>query len=112
MTPVSKILGTSGDGFWSDVVADVPVTGLELVQYEESDEYGELRVYFDTHTWDVDADGLIYTDTKFEKGLKDLLKEMNLGADVAYSEQGMQGYDYVSLDAGPKFIQSFKSLKA
>jgi hypothetical protein len=30
--------------------------------------------------------------------------------DVGYSEQGMQGDDYVSLDAGPKFIESFSKV--
>jgi hypothetical protein len=29
-------------------------------------------------------------------------------SDVNYSEQGMQGDNYVSLDAGPNFIESFK----
>lgn len=112
MILVSKILGTSGDGYWSDVVKEVPVTGLELVQYEEDQEYGELRVYFDTQIWDVNSDGLIYTDSKFAQGLKDLLASMKLGTDVGYSEQGMQGDNYVSLDAGSEFVQSFKAIKA
>jgi hypothetical protein len=29
------------------------------------------------------------------------------GKDVCYSEQGMQGYDYVSLDAGTEFYEAW-----
>jgi hypothetical protein len=31
------------------------------------------------------------------------------GADVGYSEQGMQGDDYVSLDVGESFIASWEA---
>lgn len=113
MLLVSKVLSTDGSGFWSDRAAQVPVTGLDLSYVAYGETFGELRVYFDTDSWDIDDHGLIYTDRRFIKELHDLLRGVNLDPeDVDYSEQGMQGHDYVSLDVGPKFIQSFKALKA
>ena len=113
MLLVSKVLSTDGSGFWSDRVAQVPVTGLDLSYVAHGETFGELRVYFDTDSWDIDDHGLIYTDRRFIKELHDLLRGVNLDPeDVEYSEQGMQGHDYVSLDVGSKFIQSFKALKA
>jgi len=98
------ILRTSGDGYWSNVATSVPVTGLNL-RFDADADYGELQVFFDTKIWDIDRDGLIYTDTLFLHELKHfLVGELGLSSDVHYSEQGMQGEDYVSLDAGADFI--------
>lgn len=110
------IFNTSGDGFWSGVVnAQVEITDMQ-VEYISDDfpeggepDFGELRVYFDTKTWDVDEDGLIYTDSLFLKQLQKFLNQHGLkGSDVSYSEQGMQGDDYVSLDVGQPFLKSWK----
>jgi hypothetical protein len=78
-------------------------------QWEDEDRiFGELRVYFDIDTWDVDKLGLIYTDRQFEKELREFLNQQGLpGKDVSYSEQGMQGDDYVSLDAGTEFYRAW-----
>jgi hypothetical protein len=71
-------------------------------------DFGELRVYFDTDTWDVNSDGLIYTDRQFERELQEFLNSQGLaGEDVSYSEAGMQGDDYVSCDVGAAFLQSW-----
>lgn len=112
MILVSKILRTDGSGYWSNVKENVPVVGLELAYENEESSFGELRVYFDTSVWDVNHDGLIYTDRLFKKELLEMLSGLHLGTDVSYSEQGMQGDDYVSCDVGPKFIESYKALKA
>jgi hypothetical protein len=54
---------------------------------------------------------LIYTDSLFLASLKRILAEQGFDAsDVTYSEQGMQGTDYVSLDVGPKFLTSWFDL--
>jgi hypothetical protein len=106
---------TSGDGYWSSVInAHVRVTDMKIgyIDDELDDEgrctFGELRVYFDTATWDVDEMGLIYTDSLFLKQLREFLDEHGLpGNDVSYSEQGMQGDDYVSLDVGQLFMTSW-----
>ena len=71
-------LKTSGGGYWSNTQTQVRVTDLQLditgVVDNEGDDYdepfGELRVYFDTATWDVNRQGLIYTDPGFFAGLK------------------------------------------
>lgn len=108
MLSVNKVLDTDGSGYWSTVRESVTVTGLELAYCNEEADFGELRVYFDTRTWDVDDYGLIYTDRLFLKELKEFLNSTGIaGADVEYSEQGMQGDDYVSLDVGAEFIESF-----
>jgi hypothetical protein len=71
-------------------------------------DFGELRVYFNTATWDVNKQGLIYTDKQFMRELKELLTTMGFDAgDVSYSEQGMQGDTYVSCDVGERFINTF-----
>jgi len=104
-------IGTSGGGLWSDTIKDVEVTEIELVTWADEGEvaeYGELRVFFDTDTWNVKEDGLIYTDDQF---MDDLLGHLEVAefddSDVSYSEQGMQGKDYVSFDVGDKFIESW-----
>ena len=109
------ILHTDGKrGLWSNVAKAITITDIQLGQGtiwdgETIDEaFGELRVYFDTDTWDVSEDGLIYTDRLFLKELQEFLNAHGLpGKDVCYSEQGMQGDDYVSLDAGGKFYKAW-----
>ena len=102
-------LNTEGRGYWSSAVAAVKITGLAVPYIADDNDFGELRVYFDTDTWDVNTLGLIYTDRKFERELQAFLKTIGLaGNDVSYSEQGMQGDDYVSCDVGGKFLASWK----
>jgi len=108
MIKVNTNLSTDGSGYWSNVAKTVLVTGLELSYVNDEGDFGELRVHFDTNTWDVDTDGLIYTDKQFINDLKVLLNRIELDTDVSYSEQGMQGDTFVSLDVGPEFIKSFK----
>lgn len=107
MMKVSKTLKTNGKGFWTSVAKSVKITGLNL-RHDEESKYGELQVFFDTKSWDIDRHGLIYTDDLFLKQLRNYLSSLGFTSyDVGYSEQGMQGDDYVSLDAGPDFIESF-----
>lgn len=101
-------------GLWSNVAKAVTITDIQLgkaIMWPEDtdkDMFGELRVQFDTNTWNVYQDGLIYTDTLFLAELQTFLKQHNLaGNDVSYSEQGMQGDDYVSLDVGHKFYKAW-----
>ena len=99
------ILNTCGDGYWSALAMAVEITDMQLSYCNEENDFGELRVYFNTKTWNVDANGLIYTDSQFLNELRDFLIAQELSDDVDYSEQGMQGEDYVSLDVGAGFIQ-------
>ena len=110
-------LKTSGDGFWSDKITNVYITNFELTCFhyhygEDEDElHGKLCVYFDNTPnigWDVKTDGLIYTDTRFLHKLKSFLSQMQLNcAYIDYSEQGMQGGNFVSLDVDYHFIKSW-----
>lgn len=106
MKPV--IFRTAGDGFWSDQARAVRILDMRLAYIDPALDFGELRVYFDTQTWDRDQHGLIYTDRQFIRDLRRFLHGQGLsGSDVEYSEQGMQGSDYVSLDVGAEFLASW-----
>jgi hypothetical protein len=116
---VSAELNTHGDGIWSDQVRKVSITGIALpyvsdeddVEDDGGDVFGSVNVYFDTNTWDTSQHGLIYTDSGFLAELKLFLNTLGLdGSDLHYSEQGAQGDNYVNLDAGSKFITSWKKL--
>lgn len=99
------VLNTNGSGYWSDVAKAVTIVDMQLGYCADEMDYGELMVTFDTDTWNCEQDGLIYTDKLFVEQLREFLNAHGLpGADVSYSEQGMQGDDYVSLDCGADFI--------
>jgi hypothetical protein len=106
--PFTVTLNTNGKGLWTDVTAPVRATELVLAYVDDEEGFGELRVHFDTKSWDVNSRGLIYTDPQF---LFELKAELTLKgfdtSDISYSEQGMQGDDYVSFDIGTKFITSW-----
>lgn len=102
------IFNTNGKGYWSGTAKAVEVTDMRVTYVNDEKDFGELRVYFNTATWDVNKDGLIYTDNLFLKELREFLNGQGLaGADVDYSEQGMQGNKFVSLDVGKKFLSSW-----
>jgi hypothetical protein len=56
-------------------------------------------------------DGLVYNDELWIKNFRAYLVSLGFtkvaSKDVDYSEQGMQGDDYISLDIGTKFIKNF-----
>jgi hypothetical protein len=101
------VFNTAGDGYWSNVSKDVEVTDMKLGYVSDEQDFGELRVYFDTATWNVNKDGLIYTDSLFKQELMKFVAEQGLVVDLCYSEQGMQGDNYVSLDVGAEFLDSW-----
>jgi hypothetical protein len=102
---MQTIFSTAGDGYWSNVAKAVHVTDMQLAYINDERDFGELRVYFNTKFWDVNTDGLIYTDSAFIEDLRDFLITHDLSDDCDYSEQGMQGDNYVSLDVGEGFIK-------
>jgi hypothetical protein len=108
MYKVNAKLNTAGDGYWSRKQTAVEITHLQLAYTNDELDFGELRVRFNTATWDTAKDGLIYTDSLFLEDLKLTLDALGFDAsDVSYSEQGMQGDTYVSLDVGECFINTF-----
>jgi hypothetical protein len=95
------VINTNGEGYWSSAKKQVLVVKLEVVRRE-------LRVYFDTSTWDVDQDSLIYSDPLFMSELKAYLEDGGIDIDdLAYSEHGMQGQDYVSCDVDLAFLETW-----
>jgi len=108
MYKVNATLNTGGGGYWSNTKASVEITHLQLSYINDELDFGELRVRFNTASWDVNKLGLIYTDKQFMTELKELLTAKGFDAgDVSYSEQGMQGDAYVSCDVGERFINTF-----
>ena len=111
---VYTTLHTDGKGYWSNVAKAVEIEQLRLGYINEERDFGELCVQFTADSWDVDTDGLIYTDKLFKAQLRVYL--MTLGfteaeaMDVEYSEQGMQGDNYVSCDVGEAFIAGLTRL--
>jgi hypothetical protein len=103
------LFSTAGDGYWSTAQKTVEITDMRLGFVDEDKEYGELCVYFNTDTWNVNKDGLIYTDSLFKEELMAFIKQHNLVVDLCYSEQGMQGDDYVSFDIGADFLRSWEA---
>lgn len=94
---------TSGMGLWSEAVKEVICNGFSVPYANEEVDFGELRVYFDTETWNVNEDGLIYTDPAFLAAIR-----MAMGTnDIEYSEQGMQGANFVSFDVGSEFLTMY-----
>lgn len=115
MIKIKHTLHTAGDGYWSDAARGVTVTKLALPYVNDEEDFGELRVYFDTATWDCNEYGLIYTDSQFLAELRAALMATGFSAaaagDVEYSEQGMQGDNYVSCDVGEAFIKEWLLVK-
>ena len=111
---------TIGDGYWSREVKAVRLTKMTLHVQEPylpddvPDEYGELRVFFDRRYWNLPKHGLIYTDSQWVKEFRKHLvsvgfsKASTKDTQLDYSEQGMQGDDYVSLDVSSKFIKAWR----
>ena len=107
-------LHTNGNGYWSDKATAVTVEALDLHYINEERDFGELCVHFNTNDWDVDVDGLIYTDKLFMQELRAYLQTIGFteveANDVSYSEQGMQDEEYVSCDVGLDFINGLTRL--
>jgi hypothetical protein len=107
---INTTIATNGRGLWSNSSTSVYCTDASIAYCNEESDWAELRVYFDTSTWDIDSLGLVYTDPGFLKNIKRLFTAAGINVeDLGYSEQGMQGDDYVSLDAGPLFIAAWRA---
>lgn len=107
---------TDGRGLWSRHKATVNLKECDMHNVsrdaqERQTFHGELRVYFSLKDWNPENHGLIYTDRTWIKEFRKVLQESGFSNKavkaVNYSEQGMQGDNYVSLDAGSDFIKEF-----
>jgi hypothetical protein len=118
------IAHTNGKGIWTDEQRMVEITSIEIgyksTDYYPEDEFnGELRAFFDPSgftpgSWNIPGHGLIYTDKLWMKEFKAGLRANGFSIlavrDLDYSEQGMQGDNYVSMDVGSKFYSSWMRL--
>lgn len=104
-------LHTSGNCLWSDEEREVKVTGLALLSWNEDDpEFSgnELRICFDTRSWNTSRHGLIYTDKGWMRELVAHLNQLGFpGKAVDYTEQGRQGDNYVSCSVYGKNVKKF-----
>ena len=107
-------LHTNGQGYWTRFEKTVPVTSVELSYVNDEGDFGELRAYFDTKAWDVDEVGLIYSDPRWIGEFRALMRSLGFTSlaceDISYSEQGMQGDNYVSLDVGEQFMNEVEPM--
>jgi hypothetical protein len=86
-----------------------------LAYVSDEGDFGELRAYFDPKEWNVDTDGLIYTDMMWKHSFLTCMENVlgfspDATLDVSYSEQGMQGDNFVSMDVGPQFLLECNAL--
>ena len=113
--PVNFITKTDGKGLWSETVKTVGINRVKLAYVNEEGDFGELRAYFNPKEWDTDNDGLIYTDMMWKHSFLTCMENVmgfspDAILDVSYSEMGMQGENYVSMDVGPQFILECSAL--
>ena len=105
---------TNGSGLWSATEKFVSINRVRLAYLDDDGEFGELRAYFDPAEWDTDKDGLIYTDSAWMSGFRECMKTLGFSdeavEDISYSEQGMQGDNFVSMDVGGDFIRECEAL--
>ena len=106
---VSFITRTDGKGYWSTVARkSIRINRVAIDSVSDNGEYGELRAYFDESEWNVESDGLIYSDQAWMKSFRSCMATLGFSvqalAAISYTEQGMQGTEYVSLDVGRDFL--------
>ena len=103
----SFILETDGKGFWSRKKKKVKIVSIGSSDTYAKYDTNEICLYFSKKSWDIEKDGLIYTDRKFINGFRKYLASKGvprkITMDIDYTEQGMQGDDYVSLEFGREF---------
>ncbi|APC25816.1 hypothetical protein BST79_gp303 [Only Syngen Nebraska virus 5] len=107
--PVNKLIMVGNDGLWNRASKEVFVTkimmfvGTTIDDPDDEPYSSDLQIFFKTSTWDIKKHGLIYTEKNFMEEIKSFMLESGVPedvvSDVQYSEQGMQGTNYVSCDA-------------
>ena len=103
-----------GRGLWSATEKFVTVNRVRVAYLDDDGDFGELRAYFDPAEWDTDKDGLIYTDSAWMSSFLSCMATLGFSvqalADIDYSEAGMQGDNFVSMDVGGDFIRECEAL--
>jgi hypothetical protein len=114
MLKVDFVCETDGKGLWSKEKKLVRIRKLDLNNRHQESSFGELAAVFDKRSWNTQKHGLIYTDrfwiNEFREQLVKLGFTKKAARDVDYSEQGMQGDDYVSMDVGQVFLSEWDKM--
>lgn len=116
------------DSLWADAAGarDAGIQGFECRVFAAADinvsEYDEngmpdmLEIYVVPKGYNEGRFGLLYTDVTFERGVNQLLKDHNFPVKISsrrtvgYTEQGMQGQNFVSMvTVDAKFIKDVVS---
>ena len=99
---------TNGISYWNNTLKRVRLTkiviNIELTPTDDEEYmFFDMNVFFTKNSWDISKDGLIYTDKGFIQEFRDILISLGFdpeaSVDVRYSEQGMQGENWVNFDA-------------
>jgi hypothetical protein len=106
---------TDGTSMWAEgLVRTVQILEVDLRNCNDEQDFGELCARFNTRDWDSQKDGLIYTDRRWIEEFRALMRTLGFSPraveDINYSEQGMQGYNYVSMDVGPDFLREVEPM--
>jgi hypothetical protein len=94
-------LNVGGDGLWSNTKQKLQVvlraSYIEEPDDEESWNKTDLFAFFSIADWNIREEGLVYTDKTFVAELNKALEDRGYPK-AYYSEQGMQGFDYIHFD--------------
>lgn len=104
------IASTDGSSIWSGCKKTTKIKRIAFTScsYEPDSRYCkpylhvEARFYFTKKDWNIWNDGLIYTDYKWINQVRkkfnelDCVKGLTSKSSLQYTEQGMQGDNYVS----------------
>jgi hypothetical protein len=111
---VNFVTHTNGRGHWSTVSGCVKIDRVRLAYLDDELDFGELRAYFDVREWNTNTDGLIYTDPTWIQSFRNCMATLGFSRvalqDIDYSEAGMQGGNYVSMDVGGDFVRECEAL--
>jgi hypothetical protein len=111
---VNFVTHTNGRGHWSTVSGCVKIDRVRLAYLDDELDFGELRAYFDVREWNTNTDGLIYTDPTWIESFRNCMATLGFSRvalqDIDYSEAGMQGGNYVSMDVGGDFVRECEAL--
>jgi len=88
-----KAFGSKGQGYWgtSSRVHTYKINDI-VIEDPDDNTYDNFRIYLEKYN--STKDGYIYTDNTFEANINELIKDLG---DLDYTEQGMQGKNYVSM---------------
>lgn len=106
---VKFVTHTDGKGLYTSHAAEIIITRIYLNWFDNDEPgklYGELHAVFDPK-WNPQERGDIYTDSLWLREFNACLQELGCPRkSVSYSESGMQGDTYVSMDVANKFLTS------